>query len=228
MWNSLPITVRQIENLNLFRKIINVTKDVPKVPKCYCLGERKYSVYHTRIRNKCSNLNVDLYYNHLSQTEACDCGKMSETPQHFFFECKNYITERSDMLRNLFSNSLPVDLNSLIYGNDTLTDAQNEIIFGIVQHFIKETKRFVWSYFIAIFTIRQMRVPHIFKPMTPPPSLQYTTSIPYKFLTMYCFVNLFFILSLSMCEYWWWSVMPVRCRDSVYYMNWYWINLSKY
>ena len=42
-----------------------------------------------------------------------------------------------------FSNSLPVDLNSLIYGNDTLTDTQNEILFGIVQNYIKETKRFV-------------------------------------------------------------------------------------
>ena len=40
-------------------------------------------------------------------------------------------------------NSLPVDLNSLIYGNDTLTDTQNEILFGIVQNYIKETKRFV-------------------------------------------------------------------------------------
>ena len=47
------------------------------------------------------------------------------------------------MLRNLSSNSLPVELNSLIYGNDTLTGAQNEILFGIVQHYIKETKRFV-------------------------------------------------------------------------------------
>ena len=68
---------------------------------------------------------------------------MSETPHHFFFECKNYITERSDMRRDLFSNPLPVDLNSLIYGNDKLTDAQNEILIGIVQHFIRETKRFV-------------------------------------------------------------------------------------
>ena len=141
MWNSLPISVRQIDNLNLFRKMI--TKDVPKVPKYYCSGERNYSVYHTRIRNKCSNLNVDLYYNHLSQTEACACGNTSETPQHFFFECKNYVTERSDMLRDLFSNSLPVDLYSLMYGNDTLTDTQNEILFGIVQHYINETKRFV-------------------------------------------------------------------------------------
>ena len=83
MWNSLPISVRKIDNLNLFRKM--KTKDIPKVPKYYCSGKRKYSVYHTRIRSNCSNLNVDLYYNHLSQTEACDCGDTSETPQHFFF-----------------------------------------------------------------------------------------------------------------------------------------------
>ena len=52
-----------------------------------------------------------------------------------------------DSCSDIFSNSLPVDLNSLIYGNDTLTDTQNEILFGIVQNYIKETKRFVWIYF---------------------------------------------------------------------------------
>ena len=61
-----------------------ITKDVPKVPKYYCSGERKYSVHHARIRNKCSNLNVSLYYNHLSLKEACDNGNISENSQYFF------------------------------------------------------------------------------------------------------------------------------------------------
>ena len=48
VWKILPITIRQIEKLNLFRKI--KTNDWPEVPRCYCSGERNYSVYHARIR----------------------------------------------------------------------------------------------------------------------------------------------------------------------------------
>ena len=103
----------------------------------YCSGERKYSVYHAKIRNKCSNLNVD----NISKTEACDCGKISETPQRFFFECKN-ILQNGQICLDIYTQ-IRYRWNSLIDGNDTLTDVQNEILFGIVQHFIKETKRFV-------------------------------------------------------------------------------------
>ena len=61
---SLSMTIRQIENLNLLKKTI--TKDAPMVPKYYCSGERKDFVYHARIRKKCRNLNVNLYYNIIS------------------------------------------------------------------------------------------------------------------------------------------------------------------
>ena len=57
---------------------------------------------NARIRNKCSNLNVDLYYNHLSQTEACDCGNTSETPQHFFFKCK-IMLQKGQICLEIFS-----------------------------------------------------------------------------------------------------------------------------
>ena len=40
-----------------------IPQDVPKVPKYYCLPceNKKY---------ECININVDLYYNHLTKTEA--------------------------------------------------------------------------------------------------------------------------------------------------------------
>ena len=45
-------------------------------------------------------------------------------------ECKFYIRERSESTGDISSSSLPVDSNSaVIYGNGTLTDAQNEILF---------------------------------------------------------------------------------------------------
>ena len=45
-----------------------------------------------------------------------------------------------------------------------------------------------------------MRVPHICKPVTPPPpSLQYTTSTPYKFSYHVLFVNLFSLFFRFRC-----------------------------
>ena len=63
---------------------------------------------------------------------------MSETQQQFFFNVKIILQKGKTCLEIFPKYSLPVDLNSLINGNDTLTDAQNEILFGIVQHYIKK------------------------------------------------------------------------------------------
>ena len=43
-------------------------------PKYFVYGIRKRSVIHFRIRNKCSDLNHDLFLNRLRGNEICDCG----------------------------------------------------------------------------------------------------------------------------------------------------------
>ena len=64
MWNSLPQSLREITNLNSFKR--SITERTISVPKFYFSGEQKYAILHTRLRNKCSNLNHDLFTNHNS------------------------------------------------------------------------------------------------------------------------------------------------------------------
>ena len=136
LWNSLQIEIRAIDSLNSFKKVIS--KEVSKVPSHYLSGERKWSVVHARIRNGCSNLNNDLQQNHLSFISTCICGYSSETPLHYLLECKIFDKERADMFRDLTFSSLPSDLHSLLYGSTDLTHFQNELLFEIVQRYIKE------------------------------------------------------------------------------------------
>ena len=42
------------------------------------------SVIRARIRNKCSNLHCDLYFNKLRDNEVCDCGFEREDAEHYF------------------------------------------------------------------------------------------------------------------------------------------------
>ena len=49
------------------------------------------------------------------------------------------------MLRSLHQLSFQTDLNSILLGDSMLTDEQNDILFSIIQTFIKQTKRFSLS-----------------------------------------------------------------------------------
>ena len=109
LWNSLQIEIRAIDSLNSFKKIIS--KEVSKVPSLYLYGERKWSVFHARIRNGCSNINNDLSF-----IDTCICGYSSETPLHYLLECKIFDKESADMFRDLTLSSLPSDFHSLLYG----------------------------------------------------------------------------------------------------------------
>ena len=63
----------------------------------YFIGERKLQVIHTRIRNKFSSLNHDLFRKSIVDSPLCACGEI-ETSEHFFLNCTN--------IRNILFNSL--------------------------------------------------------------------------------------------------------------------------
>ena len=140
LWNSLPLDVRNIHDIGDFKRLI-VKKPRP-IPNHYFIGERKFSIFHTRLRNNCSNLNYDLLVNHISLSGSCSCGDASETAFHYLLVCRNFTTEREHMFRLLDMNSLPRDINYLLFRSETLTEESNCKIFEIVQKYIKETRRF--------------------------------------------------------------------------------------
>ena len=65
-----------------------------KVPKYYIQGDKRSSVHHARLRNNCSNLNHDLFINHLKPISNCDCGDDVEDAEQYFFKCQRYVEQR--------------------------------------------------------------------------------------------------------------------------------------
>ena len=93
-WNSLPSEVRQLESLNSFKHFLN--KDKVPVPKYYYTGKRKVQILHTRLRTRCSSLNLDLFIKNVSDSPMCTCGSIEDT-QHFFFHCTNFTQQRVEL-----------------------------------------------------------------------------------------------------------------------------------
>ena len=141
LWNELDIEIRNSPSLSIFKSNIKRLFKPPVVPLFYLIGDRSLSVYHARIRNRCSNLNADLHYNHLLLNPACECGFQIEDSEHFFFKCPRYILERHELFVKTRPYH-PLSVQKLSYGNDDLTNVENEAIFTAVQHFIKHTRRF--------------------------------------------------------------------------------------
>jgi hypothetical protein len=71
----------------------------------------------------------------------CICGCAFEDAIHFILECCLYNEAREKMkLRLVFLHELKIE--TLLFGDDTLTEMQNLQIFKSVQLYIKRTKRF--------------------------------------------------------------------------------------
>ena len=97
LWNNLPLSIRSETSVNSFKlKLKQHVYIAPQIPKHYIQGKRTESVFHSRIRNKCSNLNNDLYQNHLKDSPLCDCGRSIEDAEHYFFRCERYNNEMKE------------------------------------------------------------------------------------------------------------------------------------
>ena len=55
LWNELPVDIKSIQPLSLFKSHVMLSFSVSNVPKYYLAGDRKLSILHTRIRNNCSD-----------------------------------------------------------------------------------------------------------------------------------------------------------------------------
>jgi hypothetical protein len=88
----------------------------------------------SRLRNRCSALNSDLYRANLIPNALCSCGKSDETAKHCLLHCKNYIVQRNIFLIGIreISNDLPIDELTLIFGNEILNDETNSFKTQVV------------------------------------------------------------------------------------------------
>ena len=88
-----------------------------KIPSYFLDGKRKLSVFYARLRNFCSNLNQDLFDNHLREDPLCSCLKGNETAEHYIFSCEHYIEQRVRLFRNT-REFHPLNVNMLLNGKD--------------------------------------------------------------------------------------------------------------
>ena len=142
LWNQLPKHIRDENTLLSFKKSLMRNVFVaPVFPKFFEFGNRKLSVIHARIRNNCSNLHCDLYFNKLRDNKVCDCGFEREDAEHYFFNCRKYLNERRKLFRSTHDFH-PLNLDTLLRGRAALSIEENISIFSSVHEYIRETKRF--------------------------------------------------------------------------------------
>ena len=83
-WNSLDDQYRSCQTHGSFcYKIKNDLNSSVRFPNYYHKGNRKLATLHCRLRNSCSDLHADLFYNHLSDNALCDCQHEIEDAEHF-------------------------------------------------------------------------------------------------------------------------------------------------
>jgi hypothetical protein len=86
-------------------------------------------------------LNADHFRVNLINDSGCVCGWVIEDAIHFFLEWCLYVEAREQLTNNLqFLDSLLIE--TLLFGDGSLSEEQNAQLFKSVQLYIKQTKRF--------------------------------------------------------------------------------------
>lgn len=141
-WNNLPLSIRNADSVNSFKSQLKASIfKVTTVPQYFITGNRVFSIYHCRIRNNCSNLNSDLFRNHLRPDTACECGFEIEDSEHYFFKCNRFVQQRIRLF-HATRKFHPLSLQVLLHGSDYLSTTDNEELFSYIHRYIKETNRF--------------------------------------------------------------------------------------
>jgi hypothetical protein len=107
-WNSLNLSVRNLDTLSKFKKAIRSSISMP-IPRYYSYGSRKLNIILTQLRCNASFLNYDLCKVKILSNASCNCGAPCENSHHFFFDCDKYTDNREILFNSL--NWLPSNIN---------------------------------------------------------------------------------------------------------------------
>ena len=86
-WNNLQASFRDCDSYNSFCYTLKM-QSLNKILNYFFDGKRKFSILHARLHNFCSNLNQDLFDNHLRDDPICSCLRGTETADHYFFKMR--------------------------------------------------------------------------------------------------------------------------------------------
>ena len=137
MWNTLDEGLKNQPTISSFKNNLQITT-FPKlqVPNYFTSGNRYLSVIHARIRNNCSNLNNDLFINHLCENPLCNWCNEIEDSEHYFFHCNNYRNERH-LFFEAARDFQPLTTQLLLYGNEIVDNTLNSTLFRAEHDYIR-------------------------------------------------------------------------------------------
>ena len=92
LWNDLNTKTHNIPTLWQFK--LSVRHQPLKVGEHLSVGGSKYSIILTRIRNRCSSSNADLFQVNIVPYSDCSCDVLFDGLEHFFLEGNLYKTHR--------------------------------------------------------------------------------------------------------------------------------------
>ena len=139
-WNSLPLNTRLSSSLSVFKS--KIKQKITEAPPYFNFGKRRNNILHTRLRHNCV-LNADLHRCNIISSPLCSCGKVENT-HHYFFSCPNYNEARKEFFDKFlrFNKVHIVDIHTLLWGDTSLSIAENEYLFSIVHSYIQHSGRF--------------------------------------------------------------------------------------
>ena len=137
LWNAADNSLKDSNTLHSFKYQMKKPFAInSKVPSYYASGNRRLSVLHARIRNNCSNLNLDLFNNFLLPDPTCSCQVEPQNAERYFLRCHKHTIQRL-VTFDSFRNFLPPRLEILSYGNPNLTDAENKSTLNLFIFLLK-------------------------------------------------------------------------------------------
>ncbi|PJE77770.1 hypothetical protein CI610_03303 [invertebrate metagenome] len=107
-------------------------------------GNRKANIIICQLRNSCSNLNFDLFNDHLLNSPTCACDIENETASHYFFDCPRYNAIRHSLFTSVdsYANHNHSNISTFLQGCPDCDKFVNIQILNDVQLFIGKSRRF--------------------------------------------------------------------------------------
>jgi len=107
-------------------------------------GDRRANIILCQLRNLCSNLNFDLFNDHLTDCPSCACSFEYETVFHYFLECPLYNNLRLTLFTSVdnYGNHNHIDTNIFLQGCPDCDGLTNRQLLNDVQLFIGKSRRF--------------------------------------------------------------------------------------
>ena len=111
-------TIRNLSTFSSFKlKLQEIFFTKRKNTQYHYIGDRFLRVLHSRMRNKCSALNADLYHANLIVNYNCLYGYLNENAEHYLLHCNSFTVTRIIMLFEINKLNLigiPVNIDVII------------------------------------------------------------------------------------------------------------------